>query len=168
MQRSSGSFPKPSKIFNLWSLYFMKEHFNYISSRITRFTPFQTTIFLERTPSPSINIIIYTAKFSQLLITRLLRGVGRWARKHVNHTSLMTAVTPTDSPKSVRNRCLIELFCGVVCVFTVLFDISVVVGAFVIGLSQIFLFLAKYSHVKFVFMWRKHQAKSYKWELLPG
>ena len=26
----------------------------------------------------------------------------------------MAVVTPTDRPKSVRNRCLIELFCGVV------------------------------------------------------
>ena len=51
-----------------------------------------------------------------LLITRLLRGVGRWARKPVNHTSWVAVVTPTDRPKSVRNRCLIELFCGVVCV----------------------------------------------------
>ena len=51
-----------------------------------------------------------------LLITRLLRGVGRWARKPVNHTSWVTVVTPTDRPKSVRNCCLIELFCGVVCV----------------------------------------------------
>ena len=48
-----------------------------------------------------------------LLITRLLRGVGRWARKPVNHTSWVAVVTPTDRPKSVRNRCLIELFCGV-------------------------------------------------------
>ena len=53
-----------------------------------------------------------------LLITRLLRGVGRWARKPVNHTSWATVVTPTDRPKSVRNCCLIELFCGVVCVVT--------------------------------------------------
>ena len=53
-----------------------------------------------------------------LLITRLLRGVGRWARKPVNHTSWMAVVTPTDRPKSIRNRCLIELFCGVVCVVT--------------------------------------------------
>ena len=30
----------------------------------------------------------------------------------------MTVVTPTDRPKSVRNCCLIELFCGVVCVVT--------------------------------------------------
>ena len=30
----------------------------------------------------------------------------------------VTVVTPTDCPKSVRNCCLIELFCGVVCVVT--------------------------------------------------
>ena len=53
-----------------------------------------------------------------LLITRLLRGVGRWARKPVNHTSWVAVVTPTHRPKSVRNCCLIELFCGVVCVAT--------------------------------------------------
>ena len=44
----------------------------------------------------------------------MLRLVGRWARKPVNHTSWVAVVTPTDRPKSVRNRCLIELFCGVV------------------------------------------------------
>ena len=60
----------------------------------------------------------------------------------VNHTSWVAVVTPTDRPKSVRNRCLIELFCGVVCVVTALFDISVGVGAFVIGLSQISSFLS--------------------------
>ena len=38
----------------------------------------------------------------------------------VNHTSWVDVVTPTDRPKSVRNRCLIELFCGVVCVVTAL------------------------------------------------
>ena len=41
--------------------------------------------------------------------------------KPVNHTSLVAVVTPTDRPKSVRNRCLIELFCGVVCVVTLTF-----------------------------------------------
>ena len=51
-----------------------------------------------------------------LLITWLMRGVGRWARKLVHHTSWLAVVTPTDRPKSVRNRCLIELFCGVGCV----------------------------------------------------
>ena len=52
------------------------------------------------------------------MIKRLLRLVGRWARKPVNHTSWVAVVTPTDRPKSVRNCCLIELFCGVVCVVT--------------------------------------------------
>ena len=55
------------------------------------------------------------------MIERLLRLVGRWARKPVNHTSWVAVVTPTDRPKSVRNRCLIELFCGVVCVVTLPF-----------------------------------------------
>ena len=55
------------------------------------------------------------------MIKRLLRLVGRWARKPVNHTSWVALVTPTDRPKSVRNRCLIELFCGVVCVVTLPF-----------------------------------------------
>ena len=32
----------------------------------------------------------------------------------------MAIVTPTDRPKSVRNRCVIEVFGGV-CVFTLLF-----------------------------------------------
>ena len=35
----------------------------------------------------------------------------------VTHTSWMAKVTPTDRPNSVRNRSVIELFCGVVCVF---------------------------------------------------
>ena len=56
-----------------------------------------------------------------LLITRLLRLVGRRARKPVNHTSWVAVVTPTDRPKSVRNRCVIELFCGVVYVVTLPF-----------------------------------------------
>ena len=77
-----------------------------------------------------------------LLITRLLWLVGRWARKPVNHTSWVALVTPTDRPKSVRNRCLIEPFCGVVCAVTCPFDISVGVGAFVIGLGQISSFLS--------------------------
>ena len=51
----------------------------------------------------------------------LLRLVGRWARKPVNHTSWVAVVTSTDRPKSVRNRCVIELFCGVVYVVTLPF-----------------------------------------------
>ena len=44
-----------------------------------------------------------------------------WAVNQVNHTSWMAVVTPTDRPKSVRNRCVIELFCGVVFVVTLPF-----------------------------------------------
>ena len=82
-----------------------------------------------------------------LLITRLLRLVGRWARKPVHHTSWVAVVTPTDRPKSVRNRCLIELFCGVVRVVTCPFDITVGVGAFVIGLGQISSFLSLHAPI---------------------
>ena len=42
------------------------------------------------------------------------------AVNQVNHTSWMAIVTPTDRPKSARNRCVIELFCGV-CVVTLPF-----------------------------------------------
>ena len=49
-------------------------------------------------------------------------GSGKVGLPVINHTSCMTAVTPTDRPKSVRNdRCLIEPFCGVVCVVTLPF-----------------------------------------------
>ena len=50
----------------------------------------------------------------------------------VNHTSWVAIVTPTDRPKSVRNRSVIELICGVV-LSSCPFDISVGVWAFVIG-----------------------------------
>ena len=36
----------------------------------------------------------------------------------VNHTIWAAVVTPTNRPKSVRNRCVIEHFCDVVCVVT--------------------------------------------------
>ena len=60
-------------------------------------------------------------------ITQLLRGVGRLGPVNlVNHTSWVAVVSPTDRPKSVRNRCLIELFCGVVCVVTALLTFPLV------------------------------------------
>ena len=56
----------------------------------------------------------------------------------------MAIVTPTDRPKSVRNRCVIEVFC-VVFVFSSCFvDCSVSVGAFVIRLSQISSFFTSF------------------------
>ena len=49
----------------------------------------------------------------------------------VDHTSWVAVVTPTDCPKSVRNRCVVEFFCVVTLPF------SAGDGAFVIGLSHI-------------------------------
>ena len=54
----------------------------------------------------------------------------------VNHTSWVAVVTPTDHPKSVRNRYVIELFVALFVLSLCPFDISVGVRAFVIGLSQ--------------------------------
>ena len=49
----------------------------------------------------------------------------------------MTAVTPTDRPKSVRNSCVIKVFGGVFMLSRCFLDCSVGVGFFVTGLSQI-------------------------------
>ena len=54
-----------------------------------------------------------------------------------NHTSWVTAVTPTDRPKSVRNSCVIKVFGGVFMLSRCFLDCSVGVGVFVTGLSQI-------------------------------
>ena len=65
-------------------------------------------------------------------------GSGKVGPVHqVNHTSWVTVVTPTDRPKSVRNRCVIELFVALFVLSLCPFDTSVNVGDFVIGLSQI-------------------------------
>ena len=55
----------------------------------------------------------------------------------VNTTSWVTVFTPTDSPKSVHNRCVIELFVALFLLSLCPFDIAVGVSTFVIGLSQI-------------------------------
>ena len=81
--------------------------------------------------------VYYNFLMCVLLIARLLRGVGRWVRKPINHTSWVAVVTPTDRPKSVRNRCIIELFVALFVLSLYPFDNSVGIGAFVIGLSQI-------------------------------
>ena len=83
------------------------------------------------------------------LITHLLRLVGRLsARKPVYHTSWVTAVTPTDRPKSVRNSCVIKLFCGVLCCHGAFLDCSVGVGIFSHRTeSDLFLFLLRLMHL---------------------
>ena len=52
----------------------------------------------------------------------------------------MAFVTPADCPKSVRNRCVFEVFGGVFVLSRCFLDFSVRVGAFVIGPSQISFF----------------------------
>ena len=69
----------------------------------------------------NVNHTKINLELNVLLITRLLRLMGRWARKPVNYTSWVAVVTPTDRPKSVRNRYVIELFGGVVYVVTLPF-----------------------------------------------
>ena len=55
----------------------------------------------------------------------------------------MAIVTPTDRPVGPQSLCKIEFFGGVIMLSRCLVDFYVVVGAFVIGLSQsLFLFLA--------------------------
>ena len=70
--------------------------------------------------------------------TVAVSGKGWDPVSRFNHTSWVSIVTPTDRPKSVRNRCVIEVF-GVVFVLTscCVLDVSVGVGAFIIRLSQI-------------------------------
>ena len=61
-----------------------------------------------------------------------------------NKTSWMTVIAPTGHlPKSVRNRCVIEVFGGVfVLICPLVFDFSVdtCIRVFVIGMSQISFF----------------------------
>ena len=49
----------------------------------------------------------------------------------------MSIVAPPDRPKSVCNRCVIEVFGGVSVLSSCFLDFPVDVRAFVIGLSQI-------------------------------
>ena len=61
----------------------------------------------------------------------------------VNHTSWVAVGTPTDRPKSVRNRFVIELFVALFVLSLCPFYIYVGVWAFVTGLSQIPSFFSK-------------------------
>ena len=59
------------------------------------------------------------------------------SRNKFNHTCMVAIVTQTCRPKSVHNRCEIDVFGGVFVLSRCFFDFSVGVGAFVIGLTQI-------------------------------
>ena len=66
-----------------------------------------------------------------------------------NHTSWVAIVTRIDRPKSVRNRCVIEGFWSVFVLSLCFLDFYVGVGAFVIGLSQIFSFFSLFFFLNF-------------------
>ena len=51
-----------------------------------------------------------------------------------NNTSWVAIVTPTDRPKSVRNRSVIEAFGGLFVLSSSFYDFSVGVGSFEIAL----------------------------------
>ena len=70
----------------------------------------------------------------------------------VNHTSLVAVVISTDRPKSVRNRCVIELFVALFVLSLFPFDISAGIRAFVIGLSQISSFFSLTSKFSLLFI----------------
>ena len=60
----------------------------------------------------------------------------------------MAVVTPTDRPKSVYTCCVIEHFVALFVLSLCPFDISVGVGAFVIGLSKISSFLSYHKEMQ--------------------
>ena len=61
---------------------------------------------------------------------------------------MVTAVIPTDRPKSVRNRCVIKVFGGVFMLSRCFSDCSVGEGVFVTGLSQISSFFSTFNVIK--------------------
>ena len=71
-------------------------------------------------------------------------GKGWTLVNRFNHTSWLTAFTPTDRPKSVRNSCVIKVFGGVFVLSRCFLDCSVGVGVFVTWLSQISSFFSYY------------------------
>ena len=85
--------------------------------------------------------LYYKQYFYRAMNTWLHDFCGEWEGwvlvNWFNHTSWVTAVTPTDRPKSVRNSCVIKVFCGVFMLSRCFLDYSVGVGVFVTGLSQI-------------------------------
>ena len=93
--------------------------------------------------TPFLNGEVFThIQMCVRLITRLLQLVGRLdTRKQGYHTSLMVVATKTDRLKSVRNGFEIKVLVAFVhCRLAV--RVSVVIGTFVIALSQISFFFS--------------------------
>ena len=68
---------------------------------------------------------------------------GRAFKPQVNHTGCMTVVAPADRPKSIRNSCVIERICSIVCRL----------GVFVIRLRQISIYRVYIRAIDFCDEW---------------
>ena len=88
------------------------------------------------------------AEFNYKLLNNILKlndyMVSKWNKEVQKYfTSWVTAVTPTDRPKSVCNTCVIKVFGGGFMLSRCFLDCSVCVGVFVTGLSQISSFFSE-------------------------
>ena len=88
-----------------------------------------------------IQISAYYKLMPICLFVRLYNSCGElegWDQvKQFSHTRWVALVTHTDRPKSVRNRCVIEIFGGVCVLSRCFLGFSVGVRSFVIELGQI-------------------------------
>ena len=87
---------------------------------------FKWNNFVTRKEETNILLFVFNLNILEHCSVRLHSSCGKYLRRLL-----------TDRPKSVRNRCIIELFCGVVCVVTLPFWYFCWCRGFVIGLSQI-------------------------------
>ena len=81
-----------------------------------------------------MSIVPCTIDYTTFTVSGNVSGKVSSLSIRLNHTSWVAVVTPTDCPKS---PCVIEVFGGVFVLSRWFSDLSVGVGAFVIGLSQI-------------------------------
>ena len=101
------------------------------------------------------------------LITQLLLLWEGWEPViQVNHFSLVPIVSQTDSPKSVRNCCVIEIsVVFFLCCHVALLCFSVGVGAFMIGLSRITSIFTCLLSMMLVDVWAGSYLFLFYWEM---
>ena len=104
---------------------------------VTHFYDLSALVCCWSSVSRSIRRIIY--KFLNVCPFDYTAVSGKVVRTLTGLTTPvgLTAVTPTGLPKSVHNRCVIEIFLWLFYVVTMLFGFFCGCRAFVIGLSQI-------------------------------
>ena len=72
----------------------------------------------------------------------------------------MAIVTPTDRPKSVRNRCVIEVLLAFVCCNVAVWVFLWMQGAFIIGLSQISSFFFLVTRLSYILHFKNIEQRS--------